>query len=79
MTRILRAFTEHPESVGETYWQHMAAAFSFALALSLAAAASLVHSVFPFLCVKTASSLVTRLHDRMVVNRQRAPSVHGDV
>lgn len=75
MTRLLRAFTEHPESVGETYWQHMAAALSFAFPLALAAAASLIHSVFPFLCVKTASSCVTKLHDHMVVNRQREASI----
>jgi hypothetical protein len=71
---MLRAFTEHPESVGETYWQHMGAALSFAFPLALAAVASLVHSFLPFLCVKTASSRVTQLHDRMVVNRQRESS-----
>lgn len=70
MTRLQRAFTQHPESVGETYWQHMATALSFAFPLALAAVAALIHSVFPFLCVKTASIRVTQLHDRMVVNRQ---------
>jgi hypothetical protein len=75
MTPLRRAFNEHPESVGETYWQHMGTALSFALTLALAAAVSLVHAVLPFLCVKTASGLVTRLHGRMVVNRQRASSI----
>jgi uncharacterized protein DUF6356 len=75
MKLLLRAFTEHPKSVGETYWQHMAAAQSFAFPLALAAAASLIHSVFPFLCVKSASSRVAQLHDRMVVHRQRDASI----
>ena len=74
MTRLRRAFTQHPERVGETYWQHMATALSFASALALAALAALIHSVFPFLCVKAASSRVTQLHHRMVVNRKREAS-----
>jgi hypothetical protein len=74
MSRLLHAFTEHPESVGETYLEHMAAALSFALPLFLASAAALVHGVFPFLCVKTSSRHVTRLYERMVVNRVRAAS-----
>lgn len=77
MSKLRHAFTEHPESVGETYLEHMAAAFSFALPLFLASAAALVHGVFPFLCVKTSSRHVTRLHERMVVNRARVRGAHA--
>ena len=60
----MNAFTEHPRSVGESYWQHMGVALSFAGALFVAAAASLVHAVFPFLCTKTGSGIVLKLHER---------------
>jgi hypothetical protein len=61
----MNAFTEHPRSVGESYWQHMGASLRFAATMLAGAAAALVHAVFPFLCTKTSSRLVTRLHARM--------------
>ena len=67
----MNAFTEHPNSVGENYWQHMAASLSFAGAMLLGAAAALVHSIFPFLLVRTGSRIVTRLHTRMVTHRAK--------
>ena len=65
----MNAFTEHPRSVGENYWQHMGASLSFAATMLLGAGAALVHAIFPFLLVRTGSRLVTRLHERMVVKR----------
>ena len=62
-------FTEHPASVGETYWQHLAVALSFARALFGAAFAALVHAFFPAWFEKSASLKITCLHDRMVSNR----------
>ena len=67
----MKAFTEHPRSVGENYWEHMAASLTFAATMLLGAGAALVHSVFPFLLVKTGSRIVTRLHERMVAHRAR--------
>ena len=67
----MKAFTEHPRSVGENYWEHMAASLTFAATMLLGAGAALVHSVFPFLLVKTGSRIVTRLHERMVAHRRR--------
>ena len=65
----MNAFTEHPSSVGESYWQHMAVALSFAGAMLLGAAASLVHAIFPFLCTKTGSGIVLKLHERVAKRR----------
>ena len=45
--RLLRAFTEHPASVGESYWQHLAFASGFAARLLLAGLAALVHALLP--------------------------------
>lgn len=64
-------FTDHPATVGETYWQHLAAASGFSWRLMAAALACLVHALLPFLFVKTGSRAIAELHDRMVVNRQR--------
>ena len=64
-------FTDHPESVGETYWQHLATAWGFSWRMMLASLACLVHALLPFLFVKTGSQAIAQLHDRMVMNRRR--------
>lgn len=64
-------FTEHPAMVGESYWQHLVVALSFAGSLFVAAFAALVHAFFPAWFEKTASAKITCLHDRMVTNRCR--------
>ncbi len=63
-------FTEHPASVDETYTEHMGMACSFAARMFAGGIACLVHAFLPFLFVKTGSSTIDELHDRMVVNRQ---------
>lgn len=69
--RLKRLFTEHPETVGETYWQHMGAALSFSGGMLVGAFCCAVHAIFPFLFEKTGSCKITELHDRMVLNRSR--------
>lgn len=78
MKTLRRAFTEHPASVGETWCEHAGTALGFSWRLQVAALAALMHAVFPFLFVKTASTLITTLHDRMVTHRRR-PKVSGTV
>lgn len=68
---LQRLFTEHPSSVDETYWEHLAAAGVFSAKLLLAALACLIHAVLPFLFVKTGSRMITELHGTMVTNRNR--------
>lgn len=63
---LKKLFTDHPESVGESYFQHMAVALSFAGSLLGAGLAALVHAFLPFLFVKTASDTVKRLYARMI-------------
>ena len=64
-----RLFLDHPRSVGESYLEHQRHAFGFGISLLGAALACLVHAVIPALFVRTGSETITRLHDRMVVNR----------
>ena len=68
----IRAFTEHPSSVGESYGEHMGQAVFFGSRMMLAGLACLVHGVLPFLFVRTGSRTISELNERMVRNR-RAP------
>lgn len=68
---LLRAFTEHPASVDETYTEHMGRAACFGLRMIGAGVACLVHALLPFLFVRTGSAAITELNDRMVANRSR--------
>lgn len=71
MKGLLRPFTEHPASVGETYFEHLCRAAGFAFSMLVAGIACLIHALLPFLFVTTGSRTVTKLHDRMVQNRRR--------
>ena len=62
---MLDAFTRHPRSVNETYREHMAMAWSFAIPMLLGGLACLVHGIFPFLFETTGSRCVKRLHERL--------------
>jgi Family of unknown function (DUF6356) len=66
---LQRFFTEHPASVGETYWGHLLRASWFGGKLLFAAGACFVHAIFPFLFVKTGSRAITQLYGAMVTNR----------
>ncbi len=68
---LKKLFTEHPETVGESYFAHMGQAFYFGSTMLLNGVACLLHGLFPFLFVKTGSKAITTLHDRMVMNRDR--------
>lgn len=63
-TRIARLFTTHPETVGETYFGHLAFAAWFSSRLFLAGGAALTHAVLPFLFETTASRIVRELYER---------------
>jgi hypothetical protein len=67
---LKRLFTEHPNSVGETYLEHARHASSFSKALFLAGAAAGIHAVLPFLYERTASQIIKELYQRMVLQRR---------
>ncbi|WP_136657638.1 DUF6356 family protein [Nitratireductor sp. XY-223] len=64
-TRVTRLFTEHPQSVDETYFEHLRFAAGFSGRLFLAACAACVHAILPFLFEKTASRMIETMHHRM--------------
>jgi hypothetical protein len=59
MTNI---FTAHPASVGETYSQHCLFALRFGARMTLGGLAAMVHALFPFLFVTTASRALEALN-----------------
>jgi hypothetical protein len=58
-------FTAHPHSVGESYGQHCRFAFAFGITMLLGGLAAVIHSLFPFLCVTTASRALAELNARL--------------
>lgn len=71
---LIKLMTEHPNSVGETYFQHMGVALSFFATFAFATFAAFVHAFLPFLFVKTGSNIIRGLNDRMVANRHNQTS-----
>lgn len=67
---LKRLFTEHPNSVNESYFEHAWFATKCTTKLTLAALACFVHIFLPFLFTKTASTVVADLYDRTCLNRK---------
>ena len=71
---ITSIFTDHPRSIGETYAEHAATAFSFGWHMAVGGVACMIHAVFPGVFVKTASRTIVRLDAQM---RGRTPPPEG--
>jgi len=63
-TRLSNMFIDHPASVGETYFGHMAFAAWFSSRLFMAAFAALIHAFLPFMFKTTASRIIRELYER---------------
>ena len=63
---IRQLFTEHPESVGETYSEHLRVALTFSLRLLAAGIMCAVHALAPWLFTTAASRAVTRVYQEML-------------
>ena len=64
-------FTAHPASVGQTYAEHCAFALAFGMRMALGGLAAIVHAVFPFAFITTASRTLDELNARR--DRGRRP------
>jgi hypothetical protein len=59
----MRLFSEHPRSLGESYWQHFLKAVKFSYKMLLASAACFIHAWFPFLFETAATDLAKQIVD----------------
>jgi hypothetical protein len=69
---MLELMTRHPEAVGETYGEHLGAAWSIAGTLMVAGFACLIHGLLPFAFETTASRSIRRLHSH--ITQRTAPN-----
>ncbi len=58
-------FTKHPNSVGESYFTHMAHALKYSLQFALLFFMTLIHAFFPFTFVNTSSKIVKKIHKHL--------------
>ncbi len=56
-------FTDHPSRAGETYFQHMRAAFHISSSLLIGSMVCFIHAFLPFLFQKTTSTLLFKTID----------------
>ena len=75
---ISKLFLDHPRSVGETYAEHQAFAFGFAMRLIGAGLAALVHAVLPFAFETTASRTVRAMVAEMDARKRKASAAPRD-
>ena len=78
LNNMKKLFTSHPNSVGESYFEHLWTASCFSTSLLIASLACLVHGLFPFFFTQTGSRRITTLYEQMVKFRQKKnPSNDG--
>ena len=71
MQLIQRLFRDHPESVGETYLEHLFQASYFGTRMVVAGLACLVHALLPCLFKTTGRTAISELHSKMVLHRAK--------
>lgn len=63
--RISEKITDHPASVGQTYFEHFKFAFKVSTSLLKAFSACLIHAIYPPVHKNTASATIAELHNRI--------------
>ena len=58
-------FTEHPHSVGETYFEHMKKALKYSFVLYYAFIVVMIHAFYPFLFTTNGSDTIAKLHKEL--------------
>ena len=71
MQLIQRLFRDHPESVGETYLEHLFQASYFGMRMVVVGFACLVHALIPCLFKTTGRTAISELHSKMVLHRAK--------
>ncbi|WP_293903364.1 putative sulfate exporter family transporter [Phenylobacterium sp.] len=66
---MIKAFKQHPETVGESYLEHLGSAWGYAATMAAGAVACLLHGLFPFAFQASGSRRIRELHERMITHR----------
>jgi len=64
-------FIKHPQDAGESYWQHLCFTLRAGCALIVIGLVLLIHGIFPFLFVHTASCKIESLCDELQARRKK--------
>jgi hypothetical protein len=75
---LIRGFTQHPSTVGESYPEHLLHAACFGTRMVFAGFACLIHAVFPFAFERTGSRAIAELNERMVSRRRPAARIASE-
>ena len=59
----MRLFSEHPNSVGKTYWQHFRFAAWLSCRFICIGIACIIHAIFPFMFTHDISSKIKDIND----------------
>ena len=63
--RLIKLFSEHPNSIGMDDFTHMVRALGFSFVMLYGSVVCLIHAFFPFLLEHDASRIVSALHKKM--------------
>jgi hypothetical protein len=69
-----KLFVTHPQSVGESYFEHMGVAFGFGVKMLGGGIACIIHGLIPGLFVCSGSKMINCLHADLQVKRGRMPT-----
>lgn len=70
MRWIFKKFVEHPNSVGENYFQHFFFAFQISFLSAQISLIALIHAIFPFLFLTEASDRLEKLQQKIKNKRK---------
>ena len=73
--RMRNIFTKHPNSVGETYLQHLVKGLSFSIKLIFISLKAFIHAIVPCLFEHSTSDRVAELHNFL---QKRKNSINSD-
>ena len=66
---IRRIFLSHPQTVGESYWEHFGVASRFGAAMVAGGVKALIHAILPNFYETAGSDTIRKLHTIMVEKR----------
>ena len=73
VSRFKTMFTSHPDSLNESYWQHLSHAMGYSGRLFAASFCAFAHALLPFLFEKTASTAIKTMYGEMTNRGATAP------